>query len=496
MNDNTPIADLVKQIDWEQSKKSFKYFFEDILGFDYSTHHGQWEKGLNENRFYCVKASRDHGKSTLFMSYALWLATFTPKTHIMVFSHSLEQTLEHMRLIRNLIENTPILRHLKPAGRPWAKSYFDFSNGSRIMAKSVGGATRGFHPDVVVCDDILWGTSASELQRAADWFYAVLLPVLHHSSRLMMVGTPFSYNDLYAELEEKDTFTVETYPAILPNGEPLWPGRWPLDALKVREASMPAIKFAREYLCEPIHDLSSMFPADILESARDENLVLLEKAESEYDENGDVAGIFGQHFIGWDPAIASDANADYTAMVVLRTPPDGNEKQLIHAINQKGLSGNAQKRSIILLNSRFTPELIELEGNNFQRMFEAELKDMRDDIPVKTVMTTRQRKESMFMSLLMAFEQGKIKTPWGNEKSKEFTRTLETQLNRFGMNKNGRLESVGVHDDLAMALALANWATKEFRGNIVLLDDEEFPGFDSWLTGGQKSSQKPKWFSI
>ena len=465
MNDNTPIADLVKQIDWEQSKKSFKYFFEDILGFDYSTHHGQWEKGLNENRFYCLKASRDHGKSTLFMSYALWLATFTPKTHIMVFSHSLEQTLEHMRLIRNLIENTPILKHLKPAGRPWAKSYFDFSNGSRIMAKSVGGATRGFHPDVVVCDDILWGTSASELQRAADWFYAVLLPVLHHSSRLMMVGTPFSYNDLYAELEEKDTFTVETYPAICQMGNHYGPEDV-FRRSKRGEASMPAIKFAREYLCEPIHDLSSMFPADILENA-DENLVLLEKAESEYDENGDVAGIFGQHFIGWDPAIASDANADYTAMVVLRTPPDGNEKQLVHAINQKGLSGNAQKRNIILLNSRFTPELIELEGNNFQRMFEAELKDMRDDIPVKTVMTTKQRKESMFMSLLMAFEQGKIKTPWGNEKSKEFTRTLETQLNRFGMNKNGRLESVGVHDDLAMALALANWATKEFRGNIV-----------------------------
>ena len=129
---------------------------------------------------------------------------------------------------------------------------------------------------MVVCDDILWGTSASELQRAADWFYAVLLPVLHHSSRLMMVGTPFSYNDLYDELEEKDTFVVETYPAILPNGEPLWPGRWPLDALKVREASMPAIKFAREYLCEPIHDLSSMFPADILEAARDKDLVLLD----------------------------------------------------------------------------------------------------------------------------------------------------------------------------------------------------------------------------
>ena len=33
-----------------------------------------------------------------------------------------------------------------------------------------------------------------------------------------------------------------------------------------------------------------------------------------------------------------------------------------------------------------------------------------------------------------------------------------------------------------MALALANWATKEFRGSIVLLDDV-LPGIDEWLTG-------------
>ena len=426
------------------------------------------------------------------MSYALWLAAFKPNTHIMIFSHSLEQTLEHMRFIRNLIESKDILKDLKPQGRPWNKSYFEFTNKSRLMAKSVGGATRGFHPNVVLCDDILWGTTATELQRAADWFYTVLLPVLHHTGRLMMVGTPFSYNDLYAELEQKDAFRVETYPAIKDNGEPLWPSRWPLDALKMRESSMPAIKFAREYLCEPIHDMSSMFPMEILEKARDESLVLLDRAESEYDENGDVSGIFGQHFVGWDPAIASDSNAAYTAMVTLRTPPDSEDKQIINFLNEKGLGSAAQKKQIIMLNHRFQPDLIELEGNNFQRMFEAELKEMRKDIPIKTFMTTRQRKESMFMSLLMAFEQGKIKTPWGNERSKEFTRQLETQLTRFGMTKRGRLESVGSHDDLAMALALANWATKEFKGSIVMLDDY-LDGFDEWL-GDKPVSASQGWF--
>ena len=485
---------FILDMDREMAKKSFKFFFTEILDFHYSHHHESWEQGLSEHRYYCVKASRDHGKSTLFMSYALWLAAFQPGTHIMIFSHSLEQTLEHMRFIRNNIESADILRNLKPdQGRPWAKSYFEFTNGSRIMAKSVGGATRGFHPDVVVCDDILWGTTGGELQRAADWFYGVLLPVLHHSSRLMMVGTPFSYNDLYAELEEKETFNVETYPAIDNDGKALWPERWNLEALEQRRLSMPAIQFSREYLCEPIHDVASMFPHTILEEARNHDLVLLDKAETEYDEEGNPAGVFGQHFIGWDTAIASDKNADYTAMMVLRTPPDDNVKQIVGIVHEKGMGGAAQKKHILMLNNRFQPDLIELEGNNFQRMFEVELREMRNDIPIRTFMTTRQRKESIFMSLLMAFEQGQIQTPYGDERSRKFTNTLEQELNRFGMQKNGKLESVGTHDDLAMALALANWGTKEFKGSVILLDDI-LPGFDEWITGKpHRNHNKNSW---
>jgi len=416
------------------------------------------------------------------MSYALWLAAFNPKTHVMVFSHSLEQTLEHMRFIRQLIENTDILRELRPEKKPWAKSYFEFVNGSRIMAKSVGGATRGYHPDVVVCDDILWGTTSTELAKTADWFYGVLLPVLHHSSRLMMVGTPFSYNDLYAELEEKETFRVETYPAINMEGKPLWPDRWDLDALEHRRQSMPAIQFSREYLCEPIHDLASMFPMPLLEEARDMDLVLIDKADTNYNEEGEADGVFGQHFIGHDPAIASDKNADFTAMTVMRIKPDEERKEIVHVVHERGMSSVAQKRMMVILNNKFQPELIELEGNNFQRMLEQEMRELRADMPIRVFMTTRTRKESLFMSLLLAFEQGHIKTPYGDERSRKYTNTLEQELNRFGMQKSGKLESVGVHDDLAMSIALANWASKEFKGSVMLLDDY-MPGFDEWFQG-------------
>ena len=482
------MEEFILNMDTEMSKKSFEYFFTEMLEFMYNDHHVSWHDGLANHQYYCVKASRDHGKSVFFMSYALWLAAFKPNTHIMIFSHSLEQTLEHMRFIRNLVEGTPILRHLKDEGDRWAKSYFNFTNGSRLMAKSVGGVTRGFHPDVVVCDDILWGTTSTELAKTADWFYGVLLPVLHHTSKLMMVGTPFSYNDLYAELEQKETFRVETFPAINEEGEALWPDRWNLEALNERRLSMPAIQFSREYLCEPIHDVASMFPMDMLEAAKDHKLVLIDRAETFYNEEGEADGVFGHHFIGHDPAIASDKNADFTAMTVMRIKPDEDVKEIVHVVHERGMSSMAQKRMMVMLNSRFKPDLIELEGNNFQRMLEQEMRELASDMPIRVFMTTRTKKESLFMSLLLAFEQGQVKLPYGDERSRNYTNQVMQELNRFGMQKNGKLESVGVHDDLAMSLALANWASKEFRGSVMLLDDY-MPGFDDWFKG----SRTPKW---
>ena len=307
-----------------------------------------------------------------------------------------------------------------------------------------------------------------------------------------MVGTPFSYNDLYAELEQKETFLVETFPAINMKGEALWPERWNLESLEKRRLSMPAIQFSREYLCEPIHDVASMFPMDILENARDKNLVLLDRADTNFNEEGEPDGIWGQHFIGHDPAISSDKNADFTAMTTLRMLPNEDVKQIVNVVHERGMSSLAQKRMMVILNNKFQPDLIELEGNNFQRMLEAEMREMAADMPIKVFMTTRTKKESLFMSLLLAFEQGHIKLPYGNERSREYTHKVEQELNRFGMQKNGRLESVGVNDDLAMSLALANWATKEFKGKVVLLDDV-MENFENWFDGNQNNRRNGGW---
>jgi len=71
---------------------------------------------------------------------------------------------------------------------------------------------------------------------------------------------------------------------------------------------------------------------------------------------------------------------------------------------------------------------------------------------------------------VLRFEREQIRLPWGDERSRDLISKLEHELLMFGMSKVGKLESIARHDDFAIALALANWSTTEFRERIIDLD--------------------------
>jgi len=451
------------------SKKDFGFFFTDILGWQLSHHHAAWVENLHTHDRYCVKAARDHGKSVLFLSYLLWRCAFVPKTKAIIFSHSLDQTIRHMRFMDDMIQSTPILKHLRSKDS-WAKTYFGFNNGSFVSAKSVGGAVRGAHPDIILCDDILWGTTDTELKKVASWFYEVMVPTLHHTAKLMIVGTPFTPTDLYTELESKEGYLVETYPAINERGECLWPERWDLDALDTRRKDMPAVAFAREYLCEPIDDASSLFPTAVLQPCRDRTLSIYPRRPKD-DE--------AQYFIGWDPAISSDRSADFTVMIVLRQQIDDPILEIVHVVRRKAMDFRTQIIEIQRLNAKFTPEVIELEANHFQRVFATELR-ANTDLPIKTFISSKTKRESLLMGLVLKYEREQIRMPYADVASREMTHILENELLMFGMSQKGKLESIGRHDDFVIALALAHWGTTEFRERLIDLDDL-MPGMDVLL---------------
>jgi len=465
------VIQLTAKVDWEMGRRNFKYFFEDICGFQLTYFHKEWYDMAENNNKVCMIASRDHGKSVFFRCYILWKMTYKPGTEVLFFSHSQHQSIDHMGKMDEMIMSVPALAHLKPK-RGWAKQKFKFTNKSVIHAMSVGKAVRGAHPDIVMLDDILSSEAESQMVSIATWFYTALLPVLHHTAQLCIVGTPFSFTDLYSELKGLKGYMVKEYPAISDTtGEPLWPERWSLEALQTRRGEMTSIAFTREYLCKPIASESSLFPDEMTDPCKDNDLALVFNPEVEDDVN---------YYIGWDPAISPDRKADYTCMVVVAMD-ENRHKRVVWMHHEKGMDFNSQIDKVIELNTRYNPVIVELETNNFAQAFHQVLREI-SDLPIKPFTMSRMRKEAVIHALQLHFEQRHLIIPYKDDGATH--RLMDILLNELAMLTmlpNGKMTSLGRHDDTVIALALAVQATKEYRDNIVVLDGEAWTKRLGWM---------------
>ena len=118
----------------------------------------------------------------------------------------------------------------------------------------------------------------------------------------------------------------------------------------------------------------------------------------------------------------------------------------------------------------FNPEIILLETNTFAKSFTQELRDITD-LNVRDFTTTRRKKQEVILNLQMNIENHKMIFPRGNEESRRVSDAIVEELCMFSITENGKFEGVGAHDDLVMALALANSATHQANESFMLLDD-------------------------
>ena len=68
MKSNEEMREFILKPDREMCKKSLKYFFVDVLGFLHNHHHESGKEGHEASQYYCVKDSRDDGKSVFFIA--------------------------------------------------------------------------------------------------------------------------------------------------------------------------------------------------------------------------------------------------------------------------------------------------------------------------------------------------------------------------------------------------------------------------------------------
>ena len=332
----------------------------------------------------------------------------------------------HMRDIDKIFTH-PLLKRFKPV-RGWAIGNITLTNGNQILERSVGSQIRGLHPQEIIIDDPLKEFSVSGIQKVTDWFYGDMIPTLHHTASLRVIGTPFSYTDIYQQLAENAAYTVRTYPCLNALNEPLWPDRWNYDALMERKAEIGSLKFTREYMCVPISTGTSLFNPEHLDSAKNKDLVLKPQRRE---------GM--KYFVGVDPAISTDG--DYNVITVIEMDENEN-KSIVYVDRSKNVQFRENINKVRLIGQMFRPEAILFETNTFAKSFTQELRQVAD-LNVHDFNTTRRKKQEIILNLQMTLENNKLNFPYGNEESRRVTSTLIEEMSMFAITERGKFEGVG-----------------------------------------------------
>ena len=449
--------DFVSNMDMELSRTSFPYFFQNVLGLQYPEYMQEWFETMQTTDRTVIVCSRDHGKSVFMHSWVVWNLVFQePPFQMLYISSNQKQTLVHMREIDRIF-NLPALKQFKPS-RGWAIGNIQLTNGNAILERSVGSQIRGLHPQEIIIDDPLKEFSLSAIQKVTDWFFGDMIPTLHHTANLRMIGTPFTYTDIFSQLEENDAYTVRKYPCLNAMNEPLWPDRWNYDALMQRKAEIGSLKFTREYMCIPVSTGTALFDQDYVEKCKNKDYVL---------KLGNLNDKGYKYYVGVDPAISTDG--DYNVIIVLEVDEEKN-KTIVHVDRAKNVEFRENIEKIRLIGKIFQPEIVLYETNTFAKAFTQELRSMTD-LNIKDFNTTRKKKQEIILNLQMNIENGKLNFPYGDNNSKRMTTTLIEELSMFTITESGRFEGVGAHDDLVMGLALANAATQTPSESFLLLHD-------------------------
>ena len=457
------------QMDMELSKNSFPYFFQNVLGWDFASHQQEWLELMNDTQRTVIICSRGHGKSVFMHSWVVWNLIFRePPYQMLYISSNQKQTLVHMRDIDKLF-NHPMLKKYKPA-KGWAIGNITLTNGNQILERSVGSQIRGLHPQEIIIDDPMKEFSVAAIQRVTDWFWGDMIPTLHHTATLRMVGTPFTYTDIFAALEENPEYDVQRYPAINETGDALWPSRWDIDSLEKRRREIGSSKFTREYLCIPISSNTMLFGKEFIDKSKDRT--------SKLSYHGNTEAF--KYYIGYDPSLSADG--DYTVMMVIEVDEDMNKK-VVWMVREKNMDFRSHITRITDLCERYKPEVVMIETNTFAKSFAMELRDI-SDFPVKEFTMHRKKKEEIILNLQMNLENNKIILPYADEKAKGVSDAIIQELEAFGISSTGKIEGLGAHDDIVIALALANHATKSFNDAFIDIDSSGLFGTPKQDFGG------------
>lgn len=218
-----------------------------------------------------------HGKSEFCTFwYPLWVLARNPRARIIIasYNHSFAETFG--RRLRNFVRDrgSEIGLDLDPSTT--AASRWFVKAGGSVQTVGRGGPCTGKGADLLLIDDPLKDAeeAASEVVREKmwDWWQTTASTRLEPGGSCLVVQTRWHFEDLAGKLQKQATpkWEVLSLKAIAEAddplgrelGEPLWPERYPIEALEQIKSSMTAYHWSALYQQSPVPAIGGLFQFD------------------------------------------------------------------------------------------------------------------------------------------------------------------------------------------------------------------------------------------
>lgn len=359
------------------------------------------------------------------------------------------------KLLKKIKEEIDVNDYLREYLRPdtsregWGKEELTCKNGSSLALGSFGTSLRGPHPGFIIVDDFLDKSclySREQREKFKETFHGEIMNMILPDGQVLVIGTPFHEQDLYADLKEKEGWRVFEYPALYPDGTLLWENRYDYNAIMRKKEDQGSIIFTREILVRPISSASSVFPFDIIRRAYVgmDQYTLVENSYS-------FPKKFDKIVIGTDFGISGEVAANATVFVVVGV--EGNTYWVINIFRGVGIRYGQQIAILKQLNSAFRPHGIVVEVNQMQKVFYQMAQDAGLPVIEHTTGVDKWSLTDGLPALSVLFEQDRMRLPRGDQKSIDLVDILAGELESFTFDEDkNKLQSTSGHGDIAMAL--------------------------------------------
>lgn len=225
----------------------------------------------DESKHLCVSVPPRHSKSSIMtLAFPLWCIFHDPDMNILIVNAEATLSENFGIRLREYVKDYGEIFDVFVSDIKHSSTHLKFEDSKGRLYKGsirltgANGSITGQDASILILDDIYKGfadITPTLLEKKIEWFKTMILQRKEPETRLMILHTRWATNDLQGYLMENspDKYEFFSYPAIKPDGSPLWAERYTKEFLNAQLEEMGERLFSCIFQQKPLDETGSFF---------------------------------------------------------------------------------------------------------------------------------------------------------------------------------------------------------------------------------------------